>query len=209
MTFGERVRLLRKERGIGQKELAGAVGASVNWISRIELGKLKNPNLSGLMRLAQALNVSVDELCGQSALPNDVSFRALREANRSRNYRWLPGGLRQWSLSDWALAMLGEAGEAANIVKKLNQSSAGVVGNDVGRGALTVRLAEELADTAICLDLLAQRAGIDLSRAIVKKFNEVSEKKGFPERLNSAGSAPLDGKRSATAAMIIQREGGE
>ena len=45
------------------------------------------------------------------------------------------------------------------------------------------QLTDEIADTALYLDLLAARAGIDLGAAIVRKFNRVSEKHGFPERL--------------------------
>lgn len=44
-------------------------------------------------------------------------------------------------------------------------------------------LGEELADVFLYLDLLAGYYGVDLPAAIVKKFNKVSEKQGFPERL--------------------------
>jgi NTP pyrophosphatase (non-canonical NTP hydrolase) len=44
-------------------------------------------------------------------------------------------------------------------------------------------LADELADVFLYLDLLASKCGIDLPAAIVRKFNVVSERQDFPERL--------------------------
>ena len=41
----------------------------------------------------------------------------------------------------------------------------------------------ELADTVAYADLLAQYYGIDLGRAVREKFNHVTERAGFPERL--------------------------
>lgn len=45
------------------------------------------------------------------------------------------------------------------------------------------QLGWELADTVAYADLLAQYYGIDLGRAVREKFNHVSEREGFPERL--------------------------
>lgn len=112
-----------------------------------------------------------------------LTFDALRRANCSRCDRWHPGGIEDWSLSDWAVAMIGEAGEACNVVKKLNRVRDGITGNTKSEAELRAQLGAELADTLIYLDLLAQRAGIDLGAAVVAKFNAVSERVGFPERL--------------------------
>lgn len=112
-----------------------------------------------------------------------LTFAELRAVNVSRAGRWHPGGIGDWSLSDWAVAMAGEVGEVCNVVKKLNRERDGLVGNTVAEDELRSALAAELADTLIYLDLLAARAGIDLAAAVVAKFNKVSEKNGFPERL--------------------------
>lgn len=45
------------------------------------------------------------------------------------------------------------------------------------------KLADEIADTFIYLDLLAQRAGIKLSEAVPAKFDKTSAKRGYPLRL--------------------------
>jgi len=91
--------------------------------------------------------------------------------------------LNEWSLSDWAVATAGEMGEALNLVKKLNRERDGIVGNSLTTNELKSKLADELADVAIYLDIMAASEGIDLAQAIVTKFNRTSEKVGFPERL--------------------------
>lgn len=122
-----------------------------------------------------------------------LTFRALSETNLRRCLRWHPSGLNSWSLSDWATATAGELGEACNVIKKINRERDGLAGNgELSLERLQAMLADEIADTAIYLDLLAQAAGIDLQAAIVRKFNAVSERNGFPERL-AAVDSPSEG----------------
>jgi len=116
----------------------------------------------------------------------DLTFNQVRATNRARATRWHPGFPDDdtWSIGDWCLAMVGEAGEAANVCKKLLRVEQGLVGKlDPPRAELIAMLAEEIADVYLYLDLLASKAGIDLPEAIVAKFNVVSERQGFPERL--------------------------
>ena len=61
--------------------------------------------------------------------------------------------LNVWSLSDWVTATVGELGEAANIVKKLNRVRDGIRGNTESPDELMSKLADELADVQIYLDL--------------------------------------------------------
>lgn len=115
------------------------------------------------------------------------NLRDISQVNLARCLRWHPGGINSWSLSDWAVALAGEVGEACDVIKKLNRIRDNLPGN-YKVGQLTVeslngQLANELADVYLYLDLLAQVAGIDLPSAIRAKFNEVSERNGFPERL--------------------------
>lgn len=86
--------------------------------------------------------------------------------------------LGSWSLSDWFTATLGELGEAANVAKKLNRVRDGIPGNKETEAELRSKLARELADTFIYLDLLCQAAGIDLPEAVVQTFNAKSAQIG-------------------------------
>lgn len=112
---------------------------------------------------------------------------ALREANVARAQRWHGEDSEPWSLADWSNAMCGEAGEAANVVKKIRRRETSIPAanlyNTPDLDALGLALSRELADVVIYADLLAAVAGIDLGWAIRRKFNEVSEAQGFPERV--------------------------
>lgn len=114
---------------------------------------------------------------------HDLTFAELRETSLTRCERWHPGGINEWSLSDWFTATIGELGEAANVAKKLNRVRDGMTGNAESEEELRAQLADEIADVAIYLDILAASEGIDLAAAVARKFNATSEKVGFPERL--------------------------
>ena len=116
-----------------------------------------------------------------------LTFNSLRAANLSRCARWHPRGLTEWSLSDWGVATAGEMGEALNVIKKLNRERDGIAGNTATVDELKQQLADEIADVAIYLDIMAASEGIDLSEAITSKFNQTSKKVGFPERLLGGG----------------------
>ena len=109
--------------------------------------------------------------------------RKFSERNRARCES--PTGfnhkLNSWSLSDWMTATLGELGEAANILKKLNRVRDCIPGNTETETELREKLGYELADTAIYLDLLCQAAGLDLEEIREKKFQITSDKLGYTE----------------------------
>lgn len=89
--------------------------------------------------------------------------------------------LDSWSLSDWMTALVGEVGEAANLVKKLNRVRDGIPGNTVGEGELRAALVDEIADIAVYLDLFAQVCGVDLETVRDVKFAKTSAKIGYKE----------------------------
>lgn len=102
--------------------------------------------------------------------------------------------LSSWSLSDWTTAVAGELGEAANIVKKLNRVRDGIPGNKESEAELRAMLADEIADTAIYLDLMAQAAGLDLETVRDAKFAKTSAKIGYIGDGLDVNGEPLTGK---------------
>src|SRR5438128_9248583 len=66
-TIGERLKRLRRERGLSQRELS-APGVSYAYISRIEAGT-RQPSVKALRRLAVKLGVSPDYLETGSDIP--------------------------------------------------------------------------------------------------------------------------------------------
>ena len=61
--FAERLKELRIEKGVGQVEIARAIGVSKGIISLWENG-LREPKLSNLIALAQLFEVTIDYLAG-------------------------------------------------------------------------------------------------------------------------------------------------
>jgi NTP pyrophosphatase (non-canonical NTP hydrolase) len=119
-----------------------------------------------------------------------MTFDKFSSKNLERAKRWHDGDIKNWSLSDWLMAMAGEAGEACNAGKKvrrieehipnLNEAPSRQL-SDMGQ-ALD-KVLEELADTVIYCDLVAHRLGANLEDAIKEKFNRTSVLYGFPEQL--------------------------
>ena len=62
-AFGEILKDLRLEKGIGQVELAKSINVSKGIISLWENG-LREPNMSSLIAIAKFFNVSIDYLVG-------------------------------------------------------------------------------------------------------------------------------------------------
>lgn len=117
---------------------------------------------------------------------HELSFALLRSTNVTRCERWHPGfpDAEAWTIADWSNAMAGEAGEAANVVKKMRRIETGNPGRRDGTvDALRDELADELADVVCYADLLAAKVGIDLGSAVARKFNAVSAREGFPDVL--------------------------
>ena len=109
-----------------------------------------------------------------------LGLGTIRQANRRRlpEFRDRQGRLchtgddaQDWALSQWANAVCGELGEAANLIKKIERG-------DFTLDEAREELGKELADVLTYLDLLALRAGIDLGAAYRAKFNEVSDRVG-------------------------------
>lgn len=115
----------------------------------------------------------------------ELQFHTLRAANVERAdttpafaacTRWIP--------AQWIQSLVGEVGEAANVLKKIDRGDFTL---EQARG----EVAKELADVAIYLDLLAHKLGIDLGDAIVAKFNEVSDRVGATVRLSADGASVI------------------
>ena len=121
-----------------------------------------------------------------------LTFDAFRAANVARCVRWHPAGIDSWSPSDWLTAVTGELGELASLLKMRNRERDGLPGNKFSPSQK--QIADELADVLTYLDLLAEVLGVDLGRAAAEKFNEVSERVGFPDRIAVRSNAQAQGR---------------
>lgn len=105
--------------------------------------------------------------------PPPLSFADLQQACRERTAIWQPDGV---SLEYRGLELGGEAGEAQNAIKKLCRLRMGIAGGEDTRELI----AEELADTIMSAQAIANDLGIDLPATICKKFNKTSREKNIP-----------------------------
>lgn len=115
----------------------------------------------------------------------ELTFERFHRANVARCLKWHPLGINSWSASDWLTAVTGELGELASLLKMRNRERDGFKGNKFS--PTDKQISDELADVFTYLDLLAEALGVDLARAVVDKFNEVSARVGFPYRIELAG----------------------
>lgn len=128
-----------------------------------------------------------------------LTFNTLRGANQARLPQFknkhgerahsMPDG-SDWTPAQWLQALTGELGEYANVRKKYERG-------DLTFEEFRCEAAKELADVQTYLDILAMRCldsdgsahptGIDLGRATVEKFNEVSARVGSAVYIGSDG----------------------
>lgn len=122
-----------------------------------------------------------------------MTFEQFSKANRARCEA--PDGfnhaLNSWDSSDWITAVVGELGEAANIVKKLNRYRDGIKGNKETEAVLRAKLRRELGDTYVYLDLFCQSLGFTVEAAAREVFDNKSVEIGYPVRLNGVLEAAL------------------
>jgi NTP pyrophosphatase (non-canonical NTP hydrolase) len=121
----------------------------------------------------------------QGASPLGHTILSISVVNLKRALRWHRGGLDNWTVLEWAGAMAGEAGETCNAAKRLRRLEQNIRQRKGPTSLAEARskLATEIGDTYLYLDLLCSRAGINFRQAIIDTFNRVSEREGFPERL--------------------------
>lgn len=71
MTVGERIAFYRQRRNLTQAVLAGMVGRSEDWLSKIERGDRQARRLDVLADLARELRVTLGDLLGEPVLAED------------------------------------------------------------------------------------------------------------------------------------------
>jgi NTP pyrophosphatase (non-canonical NTP hydrolase) len=117
-----------------------------------------------------------------------MDLKEFSKRNRARNEEAFPS-CRNWTTSDWLVALMGEVGEAANIHKKSNRG-------DYDKGDSLKALnafGKELADAFTYLDLVAESVGLDLEDIVIQKWNEVSLSVGSARRIGPGSEQTSEG----------------
>lgn len=68
LAIGERVKWYRLRRGLSQEVLAGRIGRTVDWVSKVERGTIPVDRLPVIKSLADALDVSLGDLIAEPSL---------------------------------------------------------------------------------------------------------------------------------------------
>lgn len=77
LTVGQRIQTIRERRGKTRAVVAGLVGRTDEWLKAVEKGRINEPRLEMLLRIAEALELrDLSELVGDMALPISLTRRA-------------------------------------------------------------------------------------------------------------------------------------
>ena len=68
-SLGKQLQAARQAAGLTQQQLCHQANLSFSTLTKIERGAIKSPSIFTIQAIADALNVSLDELIGQSASP--------------------------------------------------------------------------------------------------------------------------------------------
>lgn len=108
MTFHEHLPRRRKALGLSQEELAAKIGVSRQAVSKWETGDVV-PDLNRLLALAEALDISLDALCGRETADSTTAAPGEPDATPKKHPWLLPalcgflaacllmGGLWAWT----------------------------------------------------------------------------------------------------------------
>jgi HTH-type transcriptional regulator, competence development regulator len=93
MTFGERIRQLRKAKNLNQSELAKRVGINFTYLSKIENDKVASsefPSEETIKKLAKALEADADELLLMAKkVPDSIKKRVMERPDAFRKFATL------------------------------------------------------------------------------------------------------------------------
>ena len=117
-----------------------------------------------------------------------LTFNTLRDANVKRldNSKYVKCE-SEWTTAHWVQALVGEVGELANILKKVDRGDYDECVPAV-REQNILAIANELADIQCYLDILALKLNVNLGEATMRKFNVVSKRIGSQVWIDANGT---------------------
>lgn len=156
LSIGERVAFYRRRRGLSQAVLAGLMGKSEDWVSKIERGERQVNRIDVVVELARQLRVTLNDLLGEPVLFEDEDDNddvpAVRDALMSpqRLSRTLFGGGLQPEYVDtepvarvteeaWNQYQQGKVGHVISLLPGLLNSAQQLERGAVGRPAYVRR----------------------------------------------------------------------
>jgi transcriptional regulator with XRE-family HTH domain len=100
VTFGRRLRELRRASGLSQRDLAGQAGVDFTYLSKLENDRMHPPSAETIAVLARVLQADVDELSVLAGkVPTDVVDILRTNLGALKAFRSLAGDIR--TKTDW------------------------------------------------------------------------------------------------------------
>ena len=100
LTFGQRLREIRRAKNISQRELADRVGVDFTYLSKIENDRMPAPSGKTIAALARELDVDPDELSVLAGkIPADLVDVLRQNTDAIKMFRSLAGDIK--SKDDW------------------------------------------------------------------------------------------------------------
>lgn len=86
MNIGENIKRIRKQKGLTQKKLSELCGINEAQIRRYELGKKNaNPKIETIKKIADALNVDMDEIIKSDTQEHGLSVDEIETIHEMQN----------------------------------------------------------------------------------------------------------------------------
>jgi len=89
MNLPEKIKLLRKRKGISQQELAELTGLNMSYVSRLENGH-HEPSIEVIRKMTQIFEVSADYLLNDNEGDLEINIKGRDLADRIRLIESLP-----------------------------------------------------------------------------------------------------------------------
>lgn len=115
----------------------------------------------------------------------------LRAKNVQRCEGYFNHLVDDWSNNDWFTPITGEFGEPGNLFKKMKR------GDEIEFSEVE----KEIADVFTYLDLLCAKHDIDIALIVMRKFNEVSDRRNCPIKFTPAEFALFASRKSTKEAL--------
>ncbi|SEC20961.1 Helix-turn-helix domain-containing protein [Streptomyces misionensis] len=146
LSIGERIAFYRERRGYTQPVLAGLVGHSTDWLSKIERGVRRPPRIDKLAELARVLRVPLGDLMGQPVLLEDGE-KHMDDVPAVRDALMSPRRLSKLLFGPTAERQLPRPEQAQVFVERSwGEYQAGVLGDVIAALPGLLRTAHELED---------------------------------------------------------------
>jgi len=65
LNIGKKIKYFRTKAGLSQQKLANNTDLSISAITNLEQGIAQQPTIQTMVKIADALNISIDELVGR------------------------------------------------------------------------------------------------------------------------------------------------